>query len=126
MSAYMTSPLPDDLFDRLAALSNKPIAMTETGYPAETFTYAANGTALTFESDTDKQNRYINLLLDAAQNHNFRFVINFVLRDYDRLWSAMDLPELGIVWKDTGLYDGEGNPRTGLECWREALALPVQ
>lgn len=32
MTHFMTHTIPLDLFDELAALTNKPIAITETGY----------------------------------------------------------------------------------------------
>lgn len=128
MSAYMTGPLPADLFDRLASLSDKPMAIAETGYPAETFAVPVNSALLTFETDADRQARYIQQLLDAAQQHDFVFVINFVLRDYDALLEAVAAPsvaQLALLWKDTGLYDQDGRSRPALDIWRNWLALPV-
>lgn len=128
MTAYMTNSLPEDMFDRLAALTDKPIAVTETGYPAQSFSIdAGNSVRLTFESDAEKQARYTALLLDAAQEYDFVFVVNFVLRDYDALWRQIGAHEdLTIAWRDTGLYDEDGGTRPALDLWRAALALPLQ
>ncbi|MCC6613753.1 MAG: hypothetical protein IT320_09765 [Anaerolineae bacterium] len=127
MTAYMTNSLPLDMFDRLAALTDKPIAVTETGYPAQSFGIdAGGGLRLEFNSDESKQADYIALLLDAAQAYRFVFVVNFVLRDYDALWQQIGGREdLTIAWRDTGLYDEDGHARPALDLWRAALTLPV-
>ncbi|MCA9902777.1 MAG: hypothetical protein KC547_02880 [Anaerolineae bacterium] len=128
MTAYMTNSLPEAMFDQLVALTDKPIAITETGYPAQTFSiFAGNNVRVTLESDADKQARYIALLLAAAQEYDFVFVVNFVLRDYDALWQQIGAREdLTIAWRDTGLYDEEGAVRPALDLWRAALALPFR
>lgn len=127
MTRYMTGPLPRDMFDRLAALTDKPIAVTETGYPAQTFHIMVGDVRVELASDAQKQADYIAFLLDAAQQHGFLFVVNFVLRDYDRLWEAIGGKEdLTIAWRDTGLYDEGGAARPALDLWREALARPLK
>lgn len=124
MSSYMTHRLPLQVFDELAALTDKPIAIAETGYPAQSF-HVAMGVDLQFDSDQRKQAGYIDLLLEKAQEHGFLFVVNFVLRDYDALWEAIGGREdLTILWRDTGLYDEDGNERQALTLWREWLARP--
>lgn len=124
ISKYMTNTIPETMFDELFSLSDKPIAITETGYPAETFSIQ-NGN-LIFESTLEKQQDYIRMLLSAADQRDVRFIINFVLRDYDRIWEI--LPEadkdLGAIWRDTGLYDENGVPRPALKDWLNALARP--
>jgi exo-beta-1,3-glucanase (GH17 family) len=127
MTAYMTNVLPEAMFDDLAALTDKPLAITETGYPAQSFGInAEEGLRLEFDSDTTKQERYIQLLLNEAQQHEFRFIINFVLRDYDALWRQIGANEdLTIAWRDTGLYDEDGGERPALAVWREWLEKPV-
>jgi len=128
MTAYMTNSLPMDMFERLATLTDKPLAVTETGYPAQSFGIdAGGGVRLEFNSDDDKQADYIALLLDAAQEDRFVFVVNFVLRDYDTLWQQIGGREdLTIAWRDTGLYDEDGRARPALDLWRAALALPFR
>lgn len=126
MTAYMTNSIPQKLFDQLAALTDKPLAISETGYPAQDFAIETGGTRLEFDSDADKQAQYMALLLDAAQKYQFRFVVNFVLRDYDALWQQIGGHEdLTIVWRDTGLYDEDGAERPALALWRTALEREV-
>jgi hypothetical protein len=122
-SVYTTQTLPTDIFDQLAALTDKPLAISETGYPAQTFTLTTP--PVTFTTDESKQNRYITLLLEEANEYNFKFIINFVLRDYDRIWELMGKSDFVAVWRDTGLYDEDGKPRQALQTWKDALALPV-
>ncbi|HEX2622825.1 MAG TPA: hypothetical protein VHL11_21850, partial [Phototrophicaceae bacterium] len=126
MTRYMTSSLPLAIFDQLAELTDKPLAITETGYPSQSFEVEANGITLNFEGTEEKQQQYIQLLLDAAQKYQFRFVVNFILRDYDALWKMLGSPhDLTIVWRDTGLYDEDGHPRSALTTWQDILKLPV-
>ena len=124
LTAYLTDELPEDMWDELFSLSDKPIAITETGYPAEAFTLADG--AIEIEGTPEKQAAYIEDLLQEAEERQITFVINFVLRDYDALYKLVPEAdrELARVWRDTGLYGGAGDPRPALEIWRTALARP--
>jgi hypothetical protein len=128
MSVYLTGPLPDDLWGRLGALSGgKPIAVAESGYPAEAFTLTTP--PLTFEGTPEKQAAFVGTMLAEAESRKMPFVVNFVLRDYDALWAALYEPgtpeaDVGLLWRDTGLYDGEGEGRPALAAWLAALARP--
>lgn len=125
MTRYMTGPLPDDFFDQLAALTEKPIAITETGFPAQNFTILIGNTRVEMPSDDERQAEYMQALLNAAAEHRFRLVVNFVLRDYDALWQSLGAREdLTIAWRDTGLYAEDGRERPSLTLWRERLAQP--
>jgi hypothetical protein len=46
-------------------------------------------------------------LLAFAQEHNTRFVISFLHRDYDALWEKIkrSSAEAFMVWQDCGLLD---------------------
>lgn len=123
MSAFMTSTLPDDLFTRLADLSEgKPMAISETGFPAQTLDLPSFG--LNMPGDETKQHAYITRLLAAATADDYLFIINFVLRDYDQLWAQIGGGDVNAIWRDTGFYDENGTPRPALEAWRTALARP--
>ena len=112
------------MYDDLFSLSDKPIAITETGFPAEDFSIM--GGSLTFESNPAKQDRYITQLLAQADRRGFVFIINFVLRDYDALFDKTGGGDNNIAWRDTGLYDEDGHPRPALETWLAALARPYR
>jgi hypothetical protein len=122
-TSYMTNAIPTEIYNQLAALTDKPLAVAETGYPAQNFNINVSGVSLAFESDQSKQEAYTRYLLESAQEHQFVFVINFVMRDYDALWQAIGGKEdLTIAWRDTGLFDEDGNERQALAVWREWLA----
>jgi len=124
MTRYMTTIIPDSMFSDLFALSDKPAVIAETGYPAETLSVFDG--SLVMPSDAQKQADYITALLNAADHHDVRFVINFVLRDYDRLYEQIGGGDLAAVWRDTGLYSGDGQPRLALDVWHSALRRPYQ
>lgn len=122
MTAYMTNAIPMQLLDQLAALTDKPLAISETGYPAQPFRIDM-GQPLEFNGTPELQRDWIALTLEAAERYNMRFVVNFVLRDYDALWEAVGAQEdLTIAWRDTGLVDEDGNERPALTLWRDWLA----
>lgn len=125
LSSLSTNDIPADLFSQLFSLVNKPICITETGYPAQT-TSIYNG-SIVFEGTQQKQNNYFKKLFNAADNYNAVFIINFVLRDYDKLWEAEGSPEdLSKAWRDTGLYDENGNARLAYETWKNKLSIAKQ
>ncbi len=120
---YLTGELPSDMFSKLFSLTTKPVAITETGYPAQKFSVSNN--LVTFEGSEDKQNDYINRLLQESNRDNMLFVINFVLRDYDQLWQAWgSKDDITILWRDTGLIDENGNERKAFQTWKSYLASP--
>ena len=110
-------------FDRLFALAgDKPIAISETGYPAQTLELQDAG--LTFPSTPEKQHAYITGLLAQADAYDLQFIVNFVLRDYDALYDAIGGGDLAAIWRDTGFYDENGLGRPALEAWQQTLARP--
>jgi exo-beta-1,3-glucanase (GH17 family) len=121
ISNFLCDSIPTDMFNKVFALSTKPICITETGYPAEHFTVL--GGSLVFEGSPEKQKNYISLLLNEAEQHDLQFVINFVLRDYDALWVAIGSPDdINKLWRDTGLYDQDGNSRIAHQTWMQWLS----
>ncbi len=113
--------VPDDMFEELFSMSDKPSCITETSFLAETLTmsdyptYLASGTQ-------GKQRDYVDRLLTEADRLGMRFVVYFLVKDYDALWVWMGSPENILkAWRDTGLYDENGNPRPALEAWRARL-----
>jgi hypothetical protein len=126
MSVYTTERLPDDLFQRLHELSEKPMAIAETGYPGDSFSLTLPDGVYTFESDPEKQAEYMSLLLNSAQTYDVRFVVNFVLRDYDAVWEAMGRDETLAIWRDTGIYDEDGILRPAGDIWMDWLSRPME
>ncbi|RMG79478.1 MAG: hypothetical protein D6712_19620 [Chloroflexi bacterium] len=63
-------------------------------------------------------------LLTQADEHQFVFLVNFVLRDYDALFQYIEDNDTNRIWRDTGLYDEAGQARPALGLWKEALSRP--
>lgn len=123
MSDLQGNGYPDNTFEELFGLSKKPLAIAETGYVAQPFTINVNGTDVTISSDETKQQKYISDLLAACVKHEARFVTLFAVRDYDQLWEDLGSgTDLVVAWRDTGLYDENGNARPALSTWREYLS----
>jgi hypothetical protein len=119
LSSYLGNAYPENVFNSLLSVSDKPFAVAETGYTAQTFTINTSGADITVASDTDKQNKYMNDLLKACEERKAEFVINFVLRDYDSLWvDAGSRNDISIAWRDTGLIDETGKERAAFTTWK--------
>jgi hypothetical protein len=133
VSTYPFTQEPDpgrlrpDHFSALAALApGKPFAVAETTWPAEDVTAPYPRPIPASEA---RQAAYAERLLREADRLSAAFVNWFITRDYDDLWRThLDrLPNASLLrlWKDTGLYAGDGRPRRALEVWRGALARPA-
>lgn len=56
-----------------------------------------------------------------------RFIVWFIIRDYNQAWLVMEesgADEIFKSWRDTGLIDGNGDPRLALGYWDQWLSLP--
>lgn len=123
-TVYFADRIPDDMFDRVFALTKKPTAITESSYSAQPWTLMVNGTAIEFKGSSEKQVSFTSRLLDAAQQHKAPLVVMFTIRDYDALWNAIGRSDLALPWRDTGLYDEGGTPRPALATWEAFLHRP--
>jgi hypothetical protein len=127
LSSYLGNPYPENTFDELFSISEKPIAIAETGYAAQNFSVDAGNGLVSIESDPVKQEKYTSDLLSACEKYNALFVINFALRDYDQLWVHVGSPtDISIAWRDTGFYDENGNARLALNTWKKFLSRKHQ
>jgi hypothetical protein len=128
-SAPLSDPndLRSDYFSAIADIApQKPFGIAETAWPAEDvgWPYWQN-----IPASPDSQALYVRRILDDCDFLDALFVCWFFTRDFDDFWET-DLqfsPDAPLIrmWRDTGLYDGEGNERPGLEVWREELARPL-
>lgn len=127
LSNFQGNSWPEGTFDELFSLSSKPIAIAETGYPAQTFDVKLDSIDITIEADQIKQDKFISDLLETCSRHNTKFVINFTIRDYDQLWEEVGgKNDISVLWRDIGLYDENGNRRTAYATWKQFLAKPVR
>ena len=132
ISAYPFTQQPDpqalrpDLFSALAGLApGKRVAVAETGWPAES---VGAPYPIPIPASDETQRLYVERLLADADRLEAAFVMWFFTRDYDGFWESdiQFLPEAPLLrlWKDCGLYAGDGRARSGLAVWRRALARP--
>ncbi len=114
-------------FTNLANLApEKPFAIAETSWPAED---VDSPYPIVIPSDEITQQKYVERLLSDCKNLSAEFVCWFFTRDFDDFWESdfkyLEIAPTVRLWKDTGLYDGEGNPRPSLETWRKYLEKPL-
>ncbi|MCK4237113.1 MAG: hypothetical protein KAX38_08320 [Candidatus Krumholzibacteria bacterium] len=115
--------LAADYFFELADLDpNKPFAIAETAWPAEDVT---DPYYKFIPASDSTQLAYMDRLLSDADSLDAEFICWFFTRDYDDFWESdfKYMTDAGIyrLWRDTGVYDGQGNPRPALARWRGAL-----
>lgn len=120
--------IPREYFDDLPELAaGRPIAIAETGWPAEPVTapYPAP-----IDGTPEWQALYVERLLGDMDDLDALFINWFFTRDYDDFWETefKDLPNAPLVrlWKDAGLYAGNGAERPALVRWREWMERSVR
>jgi hypothetical protein len=121
--------LPADFFSQLADLDpTKPVAIAETAWPAEDVEDMSHPGTIISAEDPQRQQQYIQRLINEMDELDGRFITLFFTRDYDDFWESYLQydPNAPLIrtWRDTGLYDGQGNPRPALDTWRAALERP--
>lgn len=117
---------PTEQLQWLREFTDKPIAISETGFIAETLKLDSYN--LKIPGSQAKQLAYIETLLDAAQKDDYLFVVQFLTRDYDALWKSIKsfAPEAFKVWRDTGMEDENGIPRPALQVWDHYYNAPYK
>jgi hypothetical protein len=111
---------PTTMWNDLFSLSTKPIVVAETGYPAADIALSI----ATFVGSPTAQATYISQLLDQADQRSVKFVINFVLRDYQALCDAVGCVDSARAWQTNGVFDDSGTARPALQVIKSYLARP--
>jgi hypothetical protein len=103
----------------------KPYAFVEVGEPAERLRLP--GSAQTIDGTPQKQAAFFQTLLTFAREHDVRFVISFIHRDYDALWEKIkaSAPEVFMAWRDCGLLDQDGKARPAYAEWKRFFLMPL-
>ncbi len=116
---------PQSTLDWLRNFTDKPIAITETGFPAEIISLKTFN--VTISGDPEKQKTYYQTILERANRDEYRFVISFLIRDYDALWEKIknSSPEAFVVWRDCGMVDEQGISRPAFDVWKDYYSLPI-
>ena len=116
--------IPGDYFTALTALAGgRPFAIAETGWPAETVTAPY---PVDIPETPARQATYVQRVLGDVNGMEGIFVNWFFTRDYDDFWESdfKNSPDAALVrlWKDDGLYAGDGSARPALANWRTMLS----
>ena len=90
----------------------------EVGEPAERLKLPSSGQII--DGTPQKQAAFYETLLAFARDHEVRFVISFLHRDYDALWEKIkgSSPEAFMAWRDCGLLDQDGKARPAYTVWK--------
>lgn len=114
MSGLLAETFPKDYFDRLAKYIPNIRGVAESSYPAQEWSYGT----LKWNGSDFKQEFFLREMLEAASKGNYEFIVWFTARDYDALWAnALGKSDQALVWRDTGLFDENGEPRSALHAW---------
>ena len=123
LHTFLTALLADTVIgtgelDQIFSLDNKPLAICETSYPAQVFSLGM----LTWNGNSSKQRQFFENLFEVSEDHDAKFIVSFVIRDYDDLWASLGSPEdFNKLWKDTGFYSESGSTRPVLRTWQQQL-----
>ncbi|MBP2030694.1 hypothetical protein J2755_001642 [Methanohalophilus levihalophilus] len=119
--SYTAFGIPGNYFADIKALDNsKPYAISETSWPAEDI---ADPYPVLIAGSEEDQYIYLDRIFDEFGEGEF--IVWFFSRDFDEFWDdeLKDSPMAPTIrlWKDSGLYDGNGNARDALELWKQKL-----
>lgn len=125
MSGLLAESFPSDYCSTLFSYTNKPIAISESSYPAQVW-QTITPPVLTFNGSQEKQDAFLLDILTNANTYNLQYVIWYSVRDYDTLWkNTLGESELALIWRDTGLYDEPGEARDAMDTWKAWYAKNV-
>jgi hypothetical protein len=112
--------IPKDYFSQMAALGpGKPFAIAETAFLAED----VNFFGIERVGKPAWQADYLKFCFEEGVKLNAKFVIWMLPRDPDMLYDKLPplVRDILLIIKDTGLLDGQGNPRKSYEVWSQWL-----
>ena len=89
--------------------------IAETGFLGESLSIPAFG--LNVIVDEDKQQLYVEKLFEESNKLNAQGIVWFAPYDFDDLWNSSLGDDLSLIWRDTGLKDGNQTPRKALDTW---------
>lgn len=121
--------LPQNWYSKFRDIApSKPFAIAETGYIAEDLIIPEYG--VTKKGDPKWQADFIQHLFATCNDYDAEFVNYFCAYDYDNAYSTMQALGLATplfkLWKDIGLYDGNGMKRPSLAVWEKWYAAQKQ
>lgn len=91
--------------------------VTETGFIGESLSIPAY--SLDVNTNQQKQRDYLTELFEECNELEIEGIVWFSAYDFDDLWSDLLNDNLSLIWRDTGLKDGNQNDRLSLQEWQE-------
>ncbi|MDQ3148572.1 MAG: glycoside hydrolase family 97 catalytic domain-containing protein [Chloroflexota bacterium] len=124
----------DTLFSTLRSVTDKPLAITEAGYPSSTFQVQN----LHFSSSRETQFRFLRLMLSESAKHGLEFVTNYSVRDQtpymDKLRArSLEVPpfisprlvEFYKYFEFIGVFEASGEPKPSASLFASTLEVPL-
>ncbi len=112
--------LPSDWLSQILRIApGKPYFVAETGFVGEPLSIPEF--TLDVVSDEEKQSAYLVKLFEESNTMDVEGIVWFSSHDFDDLWSSVLNDNLSLIWRDTGLKDGDQQPRQALGVWEEWL-----
>ena len=110
--------------DWVRAYTNKPIAITETGYNTRAVQLPAEKIRL--QGTPDLQAAYVRDLARYAARDRYLFVVYYLPIDIGPLLRTLPASESAAasMWRENGFFDANMKPKPALEEWRRILAQP--
>lgn len=113
--------LPVDWLSQITVIApGKPYFIAETGFVGESLSIPAIG--LDVVSDETKQDLYLQKLFAEANRLNMEGIVWFSAYDFDDLWASSLNDNISLIWRDTGLKDGNQVSRKSLATWNQWLS----
>lgn len=123
---YMQYPLdlgnPVAMLDELREHTDKPLAISESGYPAQTIDFP--GLDYIPASEQLQAEVLFRFLLYAYRDQ-YEFMIVWTHRDFDQLMVTTNMPAYSALWRDTGLISETGRKRFAGDVWDAFYKLPM-
>ena len=113
------NPHTDNYFD-VALQFGKPMAIAEMGAISQT----TQVFGMQLISSQETQYKFLDMVLNSAQEHKFVFVINWVAIDFDYMIEKLprDSRSIAMAWVHTGLLDKYLKPKMAYQIWQTNLA----
>ncbi|HNR33408.1 MAG TPA: hypothetical protein PKI11_21130, partial [Candidatus Hydrogenedentes bacterium] len=110
------------LLQATSLAKGKPVAVTETAWPAENLEIPAFGVSVA--ATPDRQEAYVRRMLGGASDINALFVVWLAIADTDVVWESLppEFQDFAEIVRDTGLYDEALEARPALAAWDTWLA----
>jgi len=108
--------LPADWLSQITDIApGKLYFVAETGFVGESLSITSIG--LNVVADEDKQDLYVSKLFSEANRLNMQGIVWFTAYDFDDLWASDLNDDFSLIWRDTGLKDGNQVARKSLTTW---------